>query len=262
MPLILPRVPRLKLWLVWLVWLAVAVALLHAKPWGAFGWDEWLACAAPLLLLHPAVRCMDALSIGLVVSSLAWITAGEPSGGWPELACLWSVVVAGTAIGYVARRAEGDMYSQMPNVPYLVDAGDIFFAVLCRELCRARRHDGSFVVLSVDQHSANPEISLRSIAELLNSELHAYADITKVGDRVLALVPETRGEEHKFLLRRLTTKAVTALGGEIRIGLAGYPKDALYAEDLIEAADRKRLAGGLARNYGVRDEGEHRQASS
>ncbi len=255
MPLIPPRVPGLKLWL---VWFAVAVALLHAKPWGVFGWDEWFACAAPLLLLHPAVRRIDALSIGLVVSSLAWIAVGEPSGGWPELACLWSVVVAGTAIGYVARRAVGDMYSQMPIVPYPVDAGDIFFVALGRELCRARRHDGSFVVLSVDQHSANPETSLRSVAELFNSELHAYADITTVGDRVLALVPEIREQEHRFLLRRLTAKAVTALGGEIRIGLARYPQDAIYAEDLIEAADRRRLAG----INGVRDRGEHRQASS
>lgn len=259
MQLILPRVPGLKLWL---VWLAVAVGLLLAKPWGAFGWDEWLACAAPLLLLHPVVRCIDALSIGLVVSSLAWITAGEQSGGWPELVCLWSVLVAGTAIGYVARRAEGDMYSQMPIVPYPVDADDIFFVALGRELCRARRHDGSFVVLSADQHSANPETSLRSVAELFNNELHAYADITKVGDRVLALVPDIREEEHQFLLRRLTTKAVTTLGGEIRIGLARYPQDALYVEDLIEAADRTRLAGGLVPIYEARDEGEHRQASS
>ena len=259
MSLIRPRVPGLKLWL---VWIAVAAALLYAKPWGAFGWDELAVCAAPLLLLHPAVRWVDVLSIGLVVSSLAWITVGEPSGGWPELAYLGSVLVAGTAIGYAARRAERDRYPPMPIVPSPVDAGDIFFVVLGRELSRARRHDSSFAVLSVDQQAANPEISLDSIAELLNSELHAYADTAKVGDRVLALVPEISTEGQQFLLRRLTTKAVTALGGEIRIGLARYPQEALYAEGLIEAADRKRHAGAGARMEGAPYKIEDSAASS
>jgi hypothetical protein len=254
MPLIRARVAGLKLWL---VWIAVSVALLYAKPWGVFGWDELAVCAAPLLLLHPAVRCLDVLSIGLVVSSLAWITAGELSGGWPELAYLGTVLVAGTAIGYAARRAEGVRSAQMAMVPSVVDAGDIFFVVLGRELSRARRHDSSFAVLSVDQDAASPELSLDSVAELLNSELHAYADTAKVGDRILALVPEISTEGRQFLLRRLTTKAVTALGGEIRIGLAHYPEEGLYAEDLIEVADRKRRTGAGAQMeetpYGAED---------
>ena len=40
----------------------------------------------------------------------------------------------------------------------------------------------------------------------------------------------------------LAAKAETALGGQIRIGLAHYPQDAIFAEDLIELADRKRRA--------------------
>ena len=234
------QVTGFKLWLVWIV---VAVGLLFAKPWGAFGWDELAVCAAPLLLLHPAVRIMDVLSIGLVVTGLAWILAGEPSGGWPELAYLGGVLVIGLAIGYAAKRAEADRYARKPGVPSLEDPGSIFLVVLGRELSRARRHDSSFAVLSVDQNEANPEISLDSIAELLTSELHAYADTAKVGDRVLALVPEVSIEGQPFLLRRLTAKAVTALGGEIRIGLAHYPADAMFADDLVELADRRRRAG-------------------
>jgi len=258
MPLIQPRVPGFKLWLVWIV---VAVALLYVKPWGTFGWDELAVCAAPLLLLHPAVRWLDVLSIGLVVSSLAWILAGEPAGGWKELAYLGSVLVAGIAIAYAARRAEGDGSAQKPIVPSQEDAGDIFFIILGRELSRARRHDSAFAVLSVDQHAENPEISLDSIAELLHSELHAYADTMKVDDRILALVPEVSTDGQQYLLRRLTTKAVTALGGQIRIGLAHYPHDAMFAEGLIEVADRKRIAGAGARVEGVPYEVEDTVAS-
>jgi hypothetical protein len=199
-------------------------------------------CAAPLLLLRPSVSRINGLSIGLVVSSLAWILAGEPSGGWLELACLGSVLVAGIAIGDAARRAEADRNASVPVVTSLHEAADIFLFVLGRELSRARRHDSSFAVLSVDQHSANPELSLGSIRDMLERELHAYADTVKVDDRVLALVPEVSTEGQHFLLRRLTTKAETALGGKIRIGLAHYPNDVMFAEDLIELADQKRCA--------------------
>jgi hypothetical protein len=237
---VLPRVPGFKFWLVWIV---VAVALVYAKPWGPFGWDELAVCASPLLLLHPAVRSMDVLSVGLVVSGLAWVLAGEPTGGWLELAYLGCVLVVGIAIGNAARRAEGGRYAQIPFESSIKDAGDIFLGVLDRELSRARRHDKTFAVLSVDQHVDDPELPLDSIVVLLNCELHAYADTVKVGNRILALVPEIGTEGQQFLLRRLTTKAISALGGQIRIGLAQYPQDALFAEDLIEVADRRRHAG-------------------
>jgi len=256
---IFPRMPGFKLWLVWIV---VAVALVFAKPWGAFGWDELAVCASPLLLLHPAVRSMDVLSVGMVVSSLAWVTVGEPSGGWPELAYLACVLVVGIAIGNAARRAEGGSYAQRPDGSSPEDSDAIFLGVLDRELSRARRHEKTFAVLSVDQHAANPELPLDSIAVLLNCELHAYADTVKVGDRMLSLVPEIGTEGQQFLLRRLTTKAVAALGGQIRIGLAQYPQDALFAEDLIELADRRRHAGTGAGMERIANEVESTAVSS
>jgi hypothetical protein len=202
----------------WLIWNVVAVALLYAKPWGPFGWDELAVC----------------------VSGLAWVLAGEPSGGGSELVCLGSILVVSILIGDAARRAEAERNAQKPVGTLLEDAADIFLFVLGRELSRARRHDSAFAVLSVDQHSSNPGLSLDSLAELLANELHAYADTVSVDDRVLALVPEVSTEGKHFLLRRLTSKAETALGGKIRIGLAHYPQDAMFAEDLIELADRKR----------------------
>ena len=56
MPAVRPPVFGFRLWLIWNV---VAVVLLYAKPWGAFGWDELAVFAAPLMLLHPTVRRVD-----------------------------------------------------------------------------------------------------------------------------------------------------------------------------------------------------------
>ena len=239
MPRNWPSVTAVHLWLIWTV---VAVALLYAKPWGPFGWDELTVCAAPLLLLRSSMSRVNVLTIGLVVASLAWILAGEPSGGWLELACLASVLVVGIAAGDAARRAENYGTGQKSVVATLEEPADIFLFVLGRELSRARRHESSFAVLSADQHSAGSETSLDAIAELLDRELHAYADTVKVGDRVLALVPEVSTEGQHFLLRRLRSKAATELGVGIRIGLSHYPEDAKFAEDLIELADRSRCA--------------------
>ena len=121
----------------WLIWNVAAVCLLYAKPWGAFGWDELAVCAAPLLLLRPSMRRVNVLSIGLVVSSLAWITTGDQSGGWPELAYLGAVLVGGIMIGDAANRAEAARKTQSPDVTSLANAGDLFLFLLGRELSRA-----------------------------------------------------------------------------------------------------------------------------
>jgi hypothetical protein len=239
---VLPRFPAYELWL---VWLATAVALLVAKPWGVFGWEEWLAVTAPLLLIHPAVRSMDVFIVGLAASSLAWFFLGDQSGGWPELACLWGVIAIGTVFGSIAIRDSREGQSQ-PGVEDRMTNEDVFFAVLNRELCRARRDESSFVVLSVDRKTADTDTSLRSVCELLDAELRAYADIAQVGNRVLVLVPAVGGSQYEPLLKRLTAKSEDNDIGEIRIGLARFPEDAICAEDLMDIADRKRLVRGVS----------------
>ena len=124
---------------------------------------------------------------------------------------------------------------------------DVFFGALNRELCRARRDEGSFAVLSLDRRAGHPGTSLRCVCELLDAELRAYADIAQVGERVLALVPEVRGSQYEPLLKRLTARSKTTDCGEIRIGLARFPQDAICAEGLIDMADRKRLVREVSR---------------
>jgi len=243
MTTVLHRVTAYQLWIMWLV---AAVGLLIAKPWGVFSWDEWFAVAAPLLLIHPMVSRMFMLIGGLVVSGAAWIVVGDQAGGWPELACLWGVLAAGTVISFAATRSSRDGQSELGVVAPIANE-DLFFDALNRELCRARRDEGSFAVLSVDQQIADhPDTSLRRVCELLDAELRAYADIAQVGERVLALVPELGDSQCAPFLQRLSARAKASDCGEIRIGLARFPQDAVCAKDLVDVADRKRLVRGVS----------------
>jgi hypothetical protein len=240
---ILPKVSAYKLWLAWIV---TAVALLVAKPWGAFSWSEWLAVALPLLLMHPAVGRRVVLIIGLVVITPVWMALGDQSGGWPELACLWVVLAIGTVIGFAATRAVSDEQLQQGALPPSINVNP-FFDALNRELCRARRDESTFAVLSVDRHAEHPSDSLHRVCELLNTELRAYADIAHIGDRVLVLVPNVLDDQYLPLLKRLTTRAAASDCGEIRIGLARFPQDAACVQDLINSADNARLERGIYR---------------
>lgn len=239
---ILPTVPGYK---IWMVWLAIAVALLIAKPWGVFSWDEWLVLAAPMLLIHPAVRRAGVLVGGLVASGVAWLLLGEQSGGWPELVCLWAILVAGTAIAFSATQGGRDQQSSRSSPLDQMNTEDLFFDALNRELSRTRRDDSSFAVLSLDRKAEDNDTSLRQVCELLDAELRAYADIAQVDKRVLALVPEVEDNQVEPLLKRITEKAEAVGCAELRIGLSRFPQDAICAEDLIVQADRKRLVRGV-----------------
>ncbi|MEH6588782.1 MAG: hypothetical protein V7746_00920 [Halioglobus sp.] len=242
--------PRLPVYTLWLVWMATATAALIVKPWGNFGWDEWLVITVPLMLLHPRARHLDVLVVGLITSGLVWFFLKDNSAGWSELACLWSALAAGTVVAYTATRGSRDRKVEPDNVLPLADE-DTFFDALNRELCRARRDEGSFAVLSVDRHVGQGDASLGCVCELLDTEMRAYADIAQVGERVLVLVPEVGDSQHEPLLKRLQGNAESSGCGELRIGLARFPQDAVCADDLIDLADRKRLVRGVSPIRGV-----------
>jgi hypothetical protein len=55
-----------------------------------------------------------------------------------------------------------------------------------------------------------------------------------------------RDSQYVPLLQRLSAKAKASDCGEIRIGLARFPQDAVCAKDLIDVADRKRFVRGVS----------------
>jgi hypothetical protein len=229
-----------------MVWWAVATALLVAKPWGEFGWEEWVVLAAPLLLMHNAVRLLDSMICGFVASALAWYFLSHQSGGWLELVCLWLTLGFGNMISFAALRNSRDV-RELSGGTALLTNEDLFFESMNREMCRARREKESFAVLSLDRKSEGLEPSLAGLCEFLDFELRSYADIAKIGDRVLALVPDVHDDQCQPLVRRLLAKSEEAFGEDIRIGLARFPEDAICADDLIDLADRKRLVRGVTK---------------
>ncbi len=228
-----------------MVWLVVAVAMLIAKPWGEFYWDEWVALATPVLFLHARVRRFDALIIGLAASGMAWFLLSTQSGGWLELACLWAVVVGGIIFGFAALRGDHVGWSYDRTSRRLSNE-NVFLDTLERELCRTRREEGSLAVLSVAWNTDNATNSLHEACKFLNTQLRAYADIAQVDGRVLALIPNTKESDCAPLLRRLLAKSERYHDGGLEFGLAHFPSDEICTAELIKTADRKRVVKGVS----------------
>ena len=70
----------------------------------------------------------------------------------------------------------------------------------------------------------------------------SYVSVTGV----LALVPGVEDSQYEPLLQRLISKSEAAHCGDIRIGLARFPGEAICEEDLIDLADRRRLVRGVS----------------
>lgn len=228
----------------WILCLALAAAILVDKPWGGFSWYEWLAIAAPLSLIHPAVRRIAVLATGVMAAGLAWLVLGDYSEGWLELFCLVAVFAIGTNVGHIATRKnqETDPRDAVPDDESVSE--QLFLDAVNRELCRVRRDPSAFVVLSLDVEEEQSEKALDDVFGMLDSGLRAYADIAQYRGRVLALVPDVQPDQCEPFLARLKQKWNATQASRLRIGLAHYPEDEICAEDLIGFADRKRLESG------------------
>lgn len=184
----------------------------------------------------------------IAASSVVWIVLGDRAGGWSDFARIGCFLAIGAAIGFAFARITRDGHYQSGAVRAVnsLTNEELFLAALNRELCRARRDDSSFAVLSMDQAGERSDASSSHLCECLNAELRAYADIAQVGERALVLVPEVGDSQYLPMLKRLAARMVSADCGEVRIGLARFPQDAVCAQELIAIADRKRLVRGLS----------------
>jgi hypothetical protein len=250
------------------VWMFMASALLLANPWGRFGWIEQVALVGPLILgLDRRVHREFAFALGLPLIALLCVLDSSVA-ILPRLFVAWSVFAVGVLL--MARMIDGhrDLEEIAGHVAFgpadthtLAD----FRMALDREFGRARRHDGTFVLLSVSAHPRSIELGdstaysgnlLRELAEnrarlelhgLLAHELHVYSDVVAAGDRVLALVPEVEAEAVEPLIERVQHAIGNELDLEVQIGVGCFPRDAVSADELIAAADRNRTNSRLRR---------------
>ena len=248
------------------VWTLAISAVTLANPLGAFGWLELAAALLPLsLLVDRRLHRELALAIGIPALTLLWLVA---PGDVPILRLLTAWAIYGVGVWLAARAVDSlvDLESIAGRVSFAhVDEAteeDLRLA-LDRELGRARRHDRSFAVLSAgaDPRSLEADTAghfrsglLRALAEnrarlelseFLRPELHVYSDVAPVAGRVLAVVPEVDDDRLGVLLERLVATADERFDFDVQIGAACFPRDALCADELIEAADRQRTAAKL-----------------
>jgi diguanylate cyclase (GGDEF)-like protein len=134
------------------------------------------------------------------------------------------------------------------------------------ELSRAQRYDLNFALIIIDidnfkdindtfGHPAGDEI-LKKVSLHIKNALRESDIVSRYGgDEFVALLPETTKEDTKIVGERIRQSIVEKkLGGNIPIhisvGIAAYPDDGVFSQDIINKAD-----GAL---YKAKQEGRNR----
>ncbi|HEB90594.1 MAG TPA: hypothetical protein ENI85_13565 [Deltaproteobacteria bacterium] len=250
----------------WAIWMLSVSALLMVNPGWDFGWVELAAAFSPLVMaIDRRIWREPALAIGLPTITLLWL-ADPAQATIPRLLLGWGVFASGVVLAartIDTQREIEAIAGAVACLPSDRESIDAFHKALAREIGRARRHEKTFVVLSIGVGPAAvpsatphpvPDELWRSIAEnrarlelgdLVRTELHVYSDVTIEGDRILALVPEIGPSATDALGERLRKAARARLGSDIRLGIGRFPHDAVSATDLISAADEDRKTDNL-----------------
>ncbi len=250
-------------WTLWTAWVLGTSVLLFADPWIPFSWAELAACLGSLLIaVDRRIRRERLLVAGMLAIALLAIVDSTPASA-PRL-LIDAVVFVGAVL--LGARAVDDQIELETIAGHLALGPDYerayhdFTRAVAREIGRARRHDRSFILLSIarDGKSAVRRVDalgagriadriteareLLELRELMVEELHLYAEVVATADRVLCLIPEVEEEVIAALERRLRAASLERLGLTVASGAACFPRDALGVEDLIEAADAARRA--------------------
>jgi len=170
-----------------------------------------------------------AAGLAVVAIAAAWQLgrADSPSGA------LALAAACAVAMGWLLRREEPEPEAEPEDFDVLLD----------KELARARRHEHPFVVLSAAPRRLSVPDAETALLAWLRGALHRYAEVRRSGDRLLALVPETRDLELPELMERLRSSAREALPAGLRLGAARFPTDAVASHELVARADRDRIEG-------------------
>ncbi|OGL39613.1 MAG: hypothetical protein A2149_02160 [Candidatus Schekmanbacteria bacterium RBG_16_38_11] len=117
---------------------------------------------------------------------------------------------------------------------------------LASELSRAKRFNYKTGLLILDVKTAVPRgvhnfLPGRTIdVESLQSKLREYDQVIKMNFRRYKVILSqiAADEDSETIKKRLLATAAEMKWGEIRIGVASYPKDGETAEELIKAAEK------------------------
>jgi diguanylate cyclase (GGDEF)-like protein len=171
---------------------------------------------------------------------------------------------AAEAYQEIARRAEHDPLTQLPNRVLLLDRFD-------QAIAGAKRHGSRLALLFIDLddfkqindahgHGTGDQV-LRLVAKRLTSSVREADTVSRHGgDEFLILLPEISQPSDAALIAE---KVLTALGApaivgdhifllSASVGVSTYPEDGFTGEELIERAD-----GAMYRAKGRKDGSSH-----
>lgn len=273
-----------KHWTLWAAWTVVASLVLYGNPWLPFGWPELVACIGSLVLsADRRTRRESLLAVGLPLIGLLAVI--DPAGATVmRLVVDWGVFIGAVLFG---ARAVDDQHEleilagHLALGPESETAHSEFVEAVRSEIARARRHEKSFVVLSLAPLSPPPGatdgdrmgammnriLEARGIYEasvLIRDSIHSYATVVATDRRVLCLIPEAEVEAAGPLVERLAKVAGRVDSLELEGGIASFPNDGLAAEDLIAVADgtRSRISSAPIAPRLVANDEEEVSASS
>ena len=250
----------------WATWMLSISALLMFNPWWDFGWVELAATFGPLAMaIERRIWREPALAIGIPTITLLWL-ADPAAATVPHLLVAWILFVGGVLLAARTMDSQMELEAIAGQVAFLPpgrESIEQFRLALAREIGRARRHERTFVVLSIGveaDSTSSKDPSRRhgelwqavaenrarlELRDLLRAELHVYSEVAIDGERVLALVPEIGPSAIETLTERLRKSAHEHVDFPVQIGVGRFPQDALCAEELIETADKDRKVGNL-----------------
>ncbi len=142
-------------WTLWAAWTLLSSALLFANPWATFSWPELFACVGALILaIDPRARRETLLAVGLPAIALLCLLDGEGA-SIARFAINWFVFIGAVLLGARAVDDQRELEAIAGHLALGQDpeqATSNFLVAVEREIDRARRHDRTFVVLSVAPH--------------------------------------------------------------------------------------------------------------
>lgn len=226
----------------WLAWIAVATAAFTAFPLGPMGLLGWMGAAGPLLhriLPHVGAKRMSVVGIGAIAlvafvsSNLAWYEIVIP-----PMSFLFGLLLAPVPItGY-----------EDPGIEtFSANSEHLFQLALAREVGRARRHERPLTLVSATCDQGG---DLKALEAAIASQIHIYAQIFQIEDRLMLIVPELDRDGYRALEARILQAAEARQLHSVALGVASFPEGECTASGLVAVAGTDRRFFTLGRDSG------------
>jgi hypothetical protein len=217
----------------WLAWIALISAVCMAFPLGPMGLLGWMAAVGPLLhRIAPSIGARRMGAVGLVMIGATILLSAELH--WYEMVLPPMLFLFGLLLAPVPITGYQDPGSEWSSA----NAEHLFRLALTREVGRARRHERPLTLISVACGEAD---DLQMLEAAIASQVHIYAQIFPVEDRLMVIVPELDKPDYAALEARVLQAARERHLHTLSLGVASFPAGECTASGLVDAVAEQRV---------------------